>query len=144
MIVIIITIYHDQNDGGYNRDGHVDEYGEPPLAGDCVHRGEQQRAAEVEHVGGGHEGAAELGLAHLADVRGKRAAREADAQTHQYRARVHGGHVVGVEQHRERHHVRYVGDDHAVLVTESRQHQRGHQAAQWRAQVHQATCMLYG
>lgn len=42
--------YHEQNDDGNYGNGHVDEYGEPPLFGDCVHRGEQQRAAKVEYV----------------------------------------------------------------------------------------------
>lgn len=123
-------------------DGHarVDEHGQPPVGGDGVRDGEQQRAHVVEHVGDGREGAAQVGLAHLADVRGARAAGGPDAQAHQHGRGVQRGHAVRVEQRRHGGEVRPVGQHHAHVVPEPG-HQRGRQhAAGGREQEQQAAC----
>jgi len=83
-IIIILITHHAQNRNSYDRYRHVDEYGQPPLSGDGVDGGEQQRTAEEEHVRGRHKGAPEFRFTHFAYVRRKRAARESNAQTHHY------------------------------------------------------------
>lgn len=130
--------YHKQYE--HVDDGHarVDEHGQPPVGGEGVRDGEQERAHVVEHVGDGREGAAQVGLAHLADVRGARAARGPDAQAHQHGRGVQSRHAVRVEQRGHGHEVRPVGQHHAHVVPQAG-HERGRQhAAHRREQEQQA------
>lgn len=122
------------------RHGQADEHRLPPVYGGCVDQRKDQRPDVVEHVGGRHERAPELGLTHLAYVPGTWAAGEAHAQTHQHGARVQCGHVAGTHEHQLRRDVRYVGYQHARLVPEPAQRQRRQHAAQRREQEQQAAC----
>lgn len=131
--------YHEQDDDVDDGHQQADEYGQPPVHGDRVDQREYQRTDVIEHVRGRHERAPELGLAHLADVRRTRATRVTDAQAHQDRARVQRLDVFRVVQHDLRHHVRYVGDDHAPVVPEPAQHHRRHYAPDGREQEQKTT-----
>lgn len=133
--------YHEQYEHGDDRYGQVHEHGGPPLFDDGRGGREHGGAEKIENRGRRHERAPQLGLAHFADVRGKRAARETDAQAHQRRARVHAAHVFRVNHDELRHYERHVRQYHTVFVAQPLQRQRGQHAAHGRAQIHQTPCV---